>query len=53
MNNKPLFYKKNPSFVRQGDIKIAIDDGSGARDLAHPAIVAFDNIKIWNVYDLP
>jgi hypothetical protein len=53
MNNKPLYYYEKSSIIRQGTMDLIVDDGSGARDLAHPAIVAFDNFKIWNIYDLP
>jgi hypothetical protein len=52
VNNKPFYYLDNPSAVRQGDILLGSDDGSGAVDLANPAIVAFDNFKIWNIKDI-
>jgi len=53
MNNQPFHYLESPSVFRQGDIWLANYDGSGSVDLAHPAIVAFDNFKIWNIDDLP
>ena len=52
VNNKPFYYLESPSVFRQGDIFLGYDDGSGAIDLAHPAIVAFDNFKIWNIWDI-
>lgn len=52
INNEPLYYLENPSILPQDDILLRNQDGSGAVDLAHPAIVAFDNFKIWNIWDI-
>lgn len=52
LNDQPLYYLESPSTFRQGDILLGNDDGSGANDLAHPAVVAFDNFKIWNIWDI-
>lgn len=52
LNNQPFYYLESPSVFRQGDIQLGNDDGSGSIDLAHPAIVAFDNYKIWNIREL-
>jgi hypothetical protein len=53
VNNKPFYYLESPSVFQQGDILLGNTDGSGANDLANPAIVAFDNFKIWNIWDIP
>ncbi len=53
INNRPLYFSEESSVIRQGSMTLQSSDGSGARDLAHPAIVGFDNFKIWNIYDLP
>lgn len=52
LNNQPFYYLESSSVFRQGDIQLGNDDGSGSIDLAHPAIVAFDNYKIWNIREL-
>jgi uncharacterized protein YqkB len=52
VNNKPFYYLESPSVFLQGDILLGNTDESGAIDLAHPAIVAFDNFKIWDIGDI-
>lgn len=52
LNNQPFYYLESPSVFRQGDIHLGNGDGSGSLDLAHPAIVAFDNYRIWNIRDI-
>jgi hypothetical protein len=52
INNKPFNYLMSPSVSLQGDILLGNTDGSGSIDLAHPAIVAYDNFKIWNIHDI-
>jgi hypothetical protein len=53
VNNQPFCYLESPSVFQQGDILLGNYDGSGAVDIAHPAIVAFDNFKIWNIREIP
>jgi hypothetical protein len=52
VNKQPFHYLESSSVFRQGDILLGNYDGSGAVDLAHPAIVAFDNFKIWDIWDI-
>ena len=52
INNKPFYYLMSPSVSLQGDILLGNTDGSGSIDLAHPAIAAYDNFKIWNIHDI-